>query len=135
MSKLEDLIRYGMYGTKRALFITPMMYTSEIISGLDSSQSLKARMISLGVNFFVAMPYNNWFKPKIYEMMGISEESPEYKKDVVSLVNTNVSGEQNKQTLIKRVGILVSKMLSVVIAIIESLIGRGEIITVLAVKS
>ena len=108
MSKLEDLIRYGMYGTKRALFITPMMYTSEIISGLDSSQSLKARMISLGVNFFVAMPYNNWFKPKIYEMMGISEESPEYKKDVANRVAfvahqlplyTGILGEPCERTL------------------------------------
>jgi len=80
MKKLQDLVDYGIYGTKRALFITPMMYATELISGLKGSQSLKSRLLSLGVNFFVAMPYNKKFRPWIFDKMGIDEKSSEYKK-------------------------------------------------------
>lgn len=86
MSKLEDLVKYGMYGAKRAVFIAPMMYATELISGLQSSQSLKSRTIALGVNFFVAMPYNNWFRPKIYDMLGVKDDSSEYKKNIANRV-------------------------------------------------
>jgi len=86
MSKLEEIVEYGLYGTKRALFIAPMMYLSETLCGLEGSQSLKSRAIAFGVNFFVAMPYNNWFKPKVYELMGVDEFSPDYKKDLANRV-------------------------------------------------
>ncbi|MBN2566695.1 L-alanine exporter AlaE [Candidatus Woesearchaeota archaeon] len=75
MTSLDALVKYGLYGMKRALFMTPVMSLSEIIAGLEGSQSLKARALALGVNFFVAMPYNSWFKPLVYEWMHVTETS------------------------------------------------------------
>ncbi|MBN2051897.1 L-alanine exporter AlaE [Candidatus Woesearchaeota archaeon] len=86
MASLDDIVSYGLYGVKRALFMTPMMYLTEIISGLHSSQSGKSRLIALGVNFAVAMPYQEWFKPKIYKMMNVTDESLDYKKNIANKV-------------------------------------------------
>lgn len=45
-----------------------------------------------------------------------------------------VRGKSN-QSLVKQVGVFASKVLSGLIAVVEPLIGRGEIITILAIKS
>lgn len=84
MKKLEKIIDSGMYGLKRTMFLTPMMYSTEILSGLENSQSLKSRAISAGVQFLIAEKYNNWFKPKVYDLLRVNESSPEYKKDMAN---------------------------------------------------
>ncbi len=50
------------------------------------------------------------------------------------LIKSNVSGEKNKQSLVKQIGVDVCKVVSGLIAFIEPLIGRGEILTILAKK-
>lgn len=86
MGKLEEMLKYGLYGAERAAFMAPVMLPAELISGLNSIQSLKSRALSLGVNFAVAMPYQNWFRPFVHNLLGVDETSSEKKKKFANRV-------------------------------------------------
>jgi 2-polyprenyl-3-methyl-5-hydroxy-6-metoxy-1,4-benzoquinol methylase len=60
--------------------------------------------------------------------------SPRFNKKNGEVYEYNEPGVKIQQSLAKKVGILIAKVLSGIIAAVEPLLGRGEIVTILAVK-
>ncbi|MBI3397222.1 class I SAM-dependent methyltransferase [Candidatus Woesebacteria bacterium] len=63
-----------------------------------------------------------------------SPRNSETRKSEKTLIKPNTGEKKSKQSLVTQVGIFACKVLSGGIALVEPLIGRGEIITVLVVK-
>jgi len=60
--------------------------------------------------------------------------SPRFNRKDGEVSEFNEPGVKIQQSLAKKTGILIAKMLSSIIAAVELLIGRGEIVTILAIK-
>lgn len=73
-----------VYGVQRVAFLTPMMYLTEIITGMENKASIISRGISAAVNLTVAKYYHKWFRPLVYKMFSVDENSSKLKKDLVN---------------------------------------------------
>lgn len=60
--------------------------------------------------------------------------SPRFNKKIAEVYKPSVSGVKIRQSMVKKAEILSAKLLSGIIALVGPVIGRGEIVTILAVK-